>query len=74
MSGPIIWSWPNQQVVREDQSGPGVPDENPDYPLAEEAPNLNAMTKDELLDEAALRGVDADESMTKAEIREAIGE
>jgi len=71
----IVWSWPNQQVVREDQSGPGVPDDNPDPPLADEAAAdpLEAMTKAQLLDEAAARGVDADDSMTKAEIRDAIG-
>jgi hypothetical protein len=35
---------------------------------------LDDMTKAELLDEAEARGVEVDESMTKAEIREAIEE
>ena len=34
--------------------------------------DLDKMTKAELLDQAAKNGVEADESMTKAEIRDAI--
>ena len=67
---------PNQQVVRADGSGPaeegtGGTDEAPVEP---EAKDLDDMTKAELLDEAGRRGIDVDEQMTKAEIREAIGD
>lgn len=74
---------PNQQVVREDGSGPAEEGDggNPDVinPEADPEPDvetsddpLDDMTKAELLDEAGARGVDANESMTKAEITDAI--
>ena len=58
---------PNQQVVRADASAPW--DEGTG---GEAAPEAKSMTKAELLDAAAAAGVDADESMTKAQIQEAI--
>jgi len=71
-AGGTIWDAPNQQVVREDQSAPwdegtgGVPG------VLEAEDPLAGMTKSELLAEAEARGVQADDSMTKAEITEAI--
>lgn len=38
-----------------------------------DAKSLDDMTKAELIEEAGSRGVDVDESATKAEIREALG-
>jgi len=67
-----LWDAPNQQVVREDQSPPweegdgGSPDAEP------KASGLDAMTKTQLLEYAAANGIEADESMTKAEVRSAI--
>ena len=67
---------PNQQVVRADGSAPwdeGTGGGEADAPPPENGGDgLDAMSKSELLDEAEARGVDADASMTKAEIREAI--
>jgi hypothetical protein len=71
------WYAPNQQAVRADGSGPaeegsgGAGDGAPSNGNGE--PNLDAMTKDELLAYAQEQGIDVDASMTKAEIREAIG-
>jgi hypothetical protein len=81
------WYAPNQQAVRADGSGPaeegtgGSSATTPKPPPAGQAPapgaatgeDLDAMTKDELLHYAEQRGVDVDVSMTKAQIREAIG-
>lgn len=80
---------PNQQAVRADQSGPadvgeGGParaatpggsmyGETETQASAPTSAELDAMTKDQLLAEAARRGVPVDASMTKAEIREALG-
>ena len=65
---------PNQQVVRADGSAPW--DEGAggggDAAPPPDGDGLDAMSKSELLDEAQARGVDADASMTKAEIREAL--
>jgi hypothetical protein len=63
---------PNQQVVREDGSGPA--DEGTGGAAASPAPPdpLDDMTKDELLAEATARGVDVDASATKADIKDAI--
>jgi hypothetical protein len=65
---------PNQQVVRADGSGPA--DEGGGGTAAPDNGNggteLEAMTKDELLALAEERGVEANASMTKAEIKEAI--
>jgi hypothetical protein len=63
---------PNQQAVREDGSGPAEEGTGGSGSGAEPK-SLDAMTKDELLAEAEVRGVEVDASMTKAEIREAIG-
>jgi hypothetical protein len=76
MSGEI-WDAPNQQVVRPDESPPweegtgagGDVDGEPD-PQTDDG--LDVMTKDELLAEAADRGVEANASMTKDEIKAAI--
>lgn len=72
-----VWDAPNQQVVREDQSPPWEEGTGnggaPDLPLADSGDDLDAMTKSDLLDYAAEHGVEADDSMTKAQIREAIG-
>jgi hypothetical protein len=73
------WYAPNQQAVRGDESGPAEEgeggtervDPEPVQPQAEE-PDLDAMTKAQLQELAAERGVDVDDSMTKAEIREAL--
>jgi hypothetical protein len=67
---------PNQQAVRADGSGPaeeGTGGSGAGAGDQDQEKSLDAMTKDELLEEAQARGVDADSSMTKAEIREAIG-
>lgn len=66
---------PNRQAVGLDPAwvegtGGGAGAEQPAEP---EAKGLDDMTKDELLAEADRRGVQADPSMTKAEIREALG-
>lgn len=66
---------PNQEVV-----GSGHPSEdgvggNPDHlgPGEEgDAPTLDDMTKDELIEQAGRQGVDVRADWTKAEIREAI--
>jgi hypothetical protein len=71
---------PNQQVVRADGSGPAeegtggsVPDpEPPPEPPPENGDGLEDMTKDELLAEAEARGIEANASMTKAQIIEAL--
>jgi len=72
-----IWDFPNQQVVREDGSGPGIDTQAADAGAeageADEEP-LEEMTKSELLDYAQEVGATADQSMTKAEIRAAIDE
>jgi hypothetical protein len=74
------WYAPNQQAVRGDESGPeeegeGGSERVDPEPLEEtvERP-LDSMTKAELLQVAELQGVEVDESWTKAEIREAIGD
>jgi hypothetical protein len=79
-AGPDDWYAPNQQAVRGDESGPaeegegGVERIDPE-PLepGEPEPDLDAMTKAELIDEAERRGIDVDPTATKAEIREALG-
>jgi hypothetical protein len=73
------WYAPNQQAVHGDESGPAEEGEggteriDPEpVQLAAEEADLDAMTKAQLLELTAERGVDVDESMTKAEIREAL--
>jgi hypothetical protein len=82
--GPVIWSNPNQQVVREDQSGPGIEDPGhsgeggpgetqAETQPAEGGPDLDAMTKDELLAYGQQLGISPmNANMTKEEIRTAI--
>jgi len=66
------WYAPNQQAVRADGSGPAEEgtggNDTGDAPEVE----LASMTKAQLLEEAAARGVEADDSMTKAQITEAL--
>jgi hypothetical protein len=76
-----VWDAPNQQVVRADQSGPGVdpdaPEPGPTGPEAasSEQQALDEMTKDELLAYAQELGVSpANAGMTKDEIRAGIDE
>ena len=75
-----MWDAPNQQVVRADESPPweegtgngGAPDPQK-TDAADEEPTLDEMTKAQLLKHAAGLGLDdVDDTMTKAEIREAI--
>lgn len=70
--GGTQWDAPNQQVVRDDASGPWEEGTggDPGQPVA----GLDTMTKDELLAEAERRDLDVNQSMTKAEIRAAIDE
>jgi hypothetical protein len=69
-----LYDAPNQQVVRADGSGPA--DEGTGGEAAataeEESAALDSMTKADLLAYAEANGVEADESMTKADIRAAI--
>jgi hypothetical protein len=70
------WYAPNQQAVRADGSGPAEQGEGGSVTVEQQqdqAQELDAMTKDELLAYAEQHGIEADASMTKAEIREAIG-
>lgn len=77
------WYAPNQQAVRADGSGPAEegdggtphpePQPEPQPPSTGTGGDLDAMTKDELLTYAERRGITVDASMTKAQIREAIG-
>jgi hypothetical protein len=66
---------PNREAVGlapawEEGTGGGSGDETPPEP----PPELDAMTKDELLAVAAERGLNANATMTKAEIRQVIDE
>lgn len=82
--GPVYWSAPNQQVVREDQSGPGHPadpghsgeggpGETQSAEAAEPASEFDQMTKEELLAYGQGLGiVPMHQGMTKEEIRAAI--
>jgi hypothetical protein len=70
------WYAPNQQAVRGDESGPAEEgeggteriDPEPVQPMDE----LDELTKEQLLDRAEALGVEADRTMNKAEIKEAI--
>jgi hypothetical protein len=73
------WYAPNQQAVRGDESGPADEGSGGSLAAAPAGPEpaaaddgLDAMTKDQLLDEAAARGVDVNAAMTKDEIKAAI--
>jgi hypothetical protein len=75
MSSPVYWSNPNQQVVREDQSGPGYPDD-PGH-SGEAGPGgldeLDELTKAELLERAQSMGISpANNDMTKDELKAGI--
>jgi hypothetical protein len=67
---------PNQQVVREDRSGPGVTagtEPGTETATVEEPTGLDALTKQELLEEARRLGVSpANNDMTKEELRAGI--
>jgi hypothetical protein len=71
-----MWDAPNQQVVRDDHSPPweegtgGSP--SPPDDAEEREPTVDEMTKAQLLAYAVDHDIDVDESLTKAEIREAI--
>jgi hypothetical protein len=75
-----LWDAPNQQVVREDQSGPGI--DSPGVPIdpgepdgPAEEPTLDEMTKAQLLEYAQSKGYSpANHAMTKEEIRATIDE
>jgi hypothetical protein len=66
------WDAPNQQVVRADQSAPWEEGSGGEPP--EVAPTLDEMTKAQLLTYAAEHDIQVDETMSKAEIRAAIGD
>lgn len=71
-----MWDAPNQQVVRGDQSPPweeGTGNGTAPDPQ-DAAPTVDEMTKAQLLNHAGRLGIDVDDTMTKAEIREAIDE
>jgi hypothetical protein len=78
--GPVIWSNPNQQVVREDQSGPGIEDPGhsgeggPGEAAAEGgSDDFESWTKVDLLALAKERGVSpANNDMTKQELIDGI--
>jgi hypothetical protein len=81
MSEPTDWYAPNQQAVRGDESGPAEEGEGGTEPFIvepvepgeePEAEDLGSMTKAELLEVASARGIEVDETWTKAEIREEI--
>jgi hypothetical protein len=65
---------PNQQVVRGDGSGPWEEGDGGGVVVDEaaDAPSLDDMTKDELIEVASDRGLDVNATMTKAEIRAVI--
>jgi len=69
MSGQL-WDAPNQQVVRADQSPPW--EEGSGGATATPNDDLDSMTKAELLAYAAAHNIEADDQMTKADIRAAI--
>ena len=79
MSEPegTMWDAPNQQVVRPDQSAPwdeGDGGSENAGPKDGDEPTVDEMTKAQLLNHAGRLGIDVDDTMTKAEIREAIDE
>ena len=89
MSEQTLWDAPNQQVVRADESPPWEegtggevpePPDPPDPPTVppegngEEEIPVSEMTKQQLLKHAEKLGLDLDDTLTKAEIREAIDE
>jgi hypothetical protein len=79
--GGQMWDAPNQQVVRADQSPPweegtgGEEVEPSPTATGTDRPDLDAMTKDELLEQAQSLGAKpANNAMTKDELRAAIDE
>jgi hypothetical protein len=72
---PVRLDAPNQQVVRADQSGPADEGQGGALPRqeAEPAGELEAMSKDDLLDYAQKLGVTpANKNMTKEELKAAL--
>jgi hypothetical protein len=68
-----LYDSPNQQVVRGDASGPGVSEGVSGAVAATTEPNLDSMTKAELLAHAQALGVSpANNDMTKDELRAGI--
>jgi hypothetical protein len=71
-----LWDAPNQQVVRDDHSPPWEEGtggtETPPGEERDAEPTVAEMTKAQLLAYAVDHDIDVDESLTKAEIREAI--
>lgn len=65
------WDAPNQQVVRADQSPPWEEGNGGATGQLEPA-SMDSLTKQQLLDIAAERGVEVDPTATKADIRAAI--
>lgn len=64
-----LWDSPNQQVVRDDQSGPGVPGDTSQQAVSD----LDSMTKADLLAYGRKLGISPmHNDMTKDEIRQAI--
>jgi hypothetical protein len=74
----ILWDAPNQQVVREDGSGPGIDGDGDAGETVEpvddtDDPTLDEMTKAQLLEYAQSRGYSpANAAMSKDEIRATI--
>jgi hypothetical protein len=71
------WYAPNQQAVRGDESGPAEEgeggSERVDVEPRQEPQGYDALTKDEVLDEARSRGLSpAHAGMSKAELIEAL--
>jgi hypothetical protein len=72
-----LWDAPNQQVVHADGSGPweegaGGGELTEPEPTAQQQEDLSALTKAELLERAQAQGADVNETMTKAQIIEAM--
>jgi hypothetical protein len=72
-----LWDAPNQQVVHADSSGPweegaGGGELTEPEPTVQQQEDLSALTKAELLERAQAQGVEADETMTKAQIIRAL--
>lgn len=73
--GAPLWSAPNQQVVRPDQSAPWDEGTGGSTAPEPEPQGLDAMTKAELLEHAKELGVTpANAAMSKDELRTAIDE
>lgn len=69
----MTYDAPNQQVVRPDGSAPWDEGEGGSTGSGTAERGLDQFTKAELLTYAADHGIDADDTLTKAEIRDLIG-